>query len=290
MNRRALVIAVVLALVGTTMLLLYMQRFEREMSGGEQVELLMLVKAVERGAPLTEEMLSTRSVPIAYVEDRAVKAAEKAKVVGLRTSTALQAQQSLMWTDLAITTEDRDLSSLVQPGKRAVTVRASGTEDTKGNDLIRPGDYVDVVVTMQDQNELQGTAQAPLAPDVDQKRAVVLLQKVLVLAVGLDTRMTHASQAKEGQYNAQSRDKLLTLSLSLQQAQLLALAVDKGRLSVAVRSPRDPSVVDSLPDLKSSALFDTAAREQVQQTRPAAVAARDGAGREQPIKIEGVKR
>jgi hypothetical protein len=51
---------------------------------------------------ITDDMLSTHSVPIAYVEDRAIKAGERSKVLGIQAATALSAQQTLMWTDRAI--------------------------------------------------------------------------------------------------------------------------------------------------------------------------------------------
>jgi pilus assembly protein CpaB len=255
MNRRALAMAFVLACLGTALLVLYMRKFEREMSGGEPVELLMAVKQIERGKTITEDMLTTRSVPLAYVEDRAVKAAERSKVLGLQTSVALYPQQTLMWTDLAITTEDRDLSSLVQPGKRAVTVRATtGSEDTRGNQLIRPGDYVDVIATFHSENGEQS-----------EQASAVLLQRVLVLAVGSETQAAGSSDSKLRDSTSSQRDKLLTLSLNLPEAQLLALAIERGRLSVAVRPPGDPGVVDDIPDMKASALLDTKARADVQR-------------------------
>src|ERR1041384_5092320 len=129
MNRRALAVSLVMALLGTALLLLSLRKFDREMSGGEPIELVMAIKPIERGKVITDDMLTTRSVPLAYVEDRAIKAVERSKVVGLQTSVAIYPQQTLMWTDLAITTEDRDLSSLIQPGKRAITVRASTGAD-----------------------------------------------------------------------------------------------------------------------------------------------------------------
>lgn len=280
MNRRAFVIAFLLAGVGTLLLLLYMRRFELEMSGGEQVELITLVKPVPRGARLTEEMLSSRYVPVAYVEDRSVKASERSKVIGLRTTTPLHSQQSLFWTDLAITTEDRDLSSLVQPGKRAVTVRATGADDTRGNALIRPGDYVDVIVTMEDERpRVEGEVPGALG---ERKRAVVLAQKLLVLAVGLDTRMSAAPGTAEP---GQIRDKLLTLSLNLQQAQLLALAAEKGTISVALRAPDDQAVAENPPDLSSSALLDKRERDQVQHLRTTPVAKQDSG----PTRIQEVR-
>jgi pilus assembly protein CpaB len=252
MNKGALIGSLLMALVGTALLLLYMHRFEREMSGGESIELLAVLKPIERGRVVTEELLTTRSVPLAYVEDRAIKAAERSKVLGLQTSVALYPQQTLMWTDLAITTEDRDLSSLIQPGKRAVAVRAStGQDDTRGNQLIRPGDYVDVIATFREDDE-QG-----------EQSSAVLLQRVLVLAVGNETQPTADPKSRDD--TSFRRDKQLTLSLSLPEAQLLSLASERGRLSVAVRPPSDPSTVADLPDLKSSALLDTKVRAEVQR-------------------------
>lgn len=255
MNRRAFVVSLVMALLGTALLLLYLRKFEREMSGGEPVELLMVQKPIERGKIITEDMLTTRQVPLAYVEDRAIKAVERGKVLGLQTSVALYPQQTLMWTDLAITTEDRDLSSLIQPGKRAIAVRAStGQDDTRGNQLIRPGDYVDVIATLHgDQNQGESSS-------------AVLLQRVLVLAVGSETQSV--ADPKTRDEPSWKRDKQLTLSLSLPEAQLLSLASERGRLSVAVRPPSDPGTLDDLPDLKASALLDTKVRQDVQR-RPA---------------------
>jgi pilus assembly protein CpaB len=255
MNRRALVISFVMALLGTALLVVYLRKFESEMSGGEPVEVLMALRPIERGKVLTDDMLTTRSVPLAYVEDRAIKAAERVKVLGLQASVAIFPQQTLMWTDLAITTEDRDLSSLIQPGKRAVAVRAAtGSEDTRGNQLIRPGDYVDVIATFRADLENSDPSSA------------VLLQRVLVLAVGSETQNV-SNDAKTR--DASLQDKQLTLSLSLPEAQLLSLALERGRLSVAVRPPSDPGTVDDLPDLKASALRDTKVRADLQR-RPSA--------------------
>src|SRR5262249_40880984 len=100
MNRRALIIAFLVALTGAALLVLYTRRFERDASGGERIRLLVALKPIERGKPITEDSLTVREVPQAYVEDRAVKEVEKAKVLGLKVGTAVLAQQTLMWTDL----------------------------------------------------------------------------------------------------------------------------------------------------------------------------------------------
>lgn len=245
-NRRALVGSLIFAAFGTLLLLVYLRRFEQEMSGGERLAVVTVVRAVERGQTLTEDMLATREVPVAYIEDRAVKASERSKVLGLPVSVSLAPQQSLMWTDLAVTTQERDLSKLIAPGKRGVTVRASSASDTRGNSLIRPGDYVDVIVTTFDSAQ---------AKDLS---ASVLLQRVLVLAVGEETS-THLTNVGCQQAPSWLDEKLLTLSLSLSEAQLLSLALERGKLSVAVRNAQDPAVQGDIPDVTGAALLN---REQ----------------------------
>src|SRR3954470_15581228 len=271
MNRRAMFIAAALALAGITLLLVYMKRFEREMSGGDQVELLAAVKPIKRGTVITDEMLTARDVPIAYVESRAIKAAERSKVVGLQSANAIEPQETVMWTDLAITTENRDVSSLVQPGKRAVTVHGAGGDEAALNGLVRPGDYVDVVATMD-----EGTTAGPTAASSKERVAVVLLQRVLVLAVAGDTQIAAAGDSKAR--STGPADKSITLSLNVKEAQLLALAMEKGRVSVAVRNPDDPRIND-LPDMPASALADSKARAAAQATgqRPRSS--------DQPVKI-----
>jgi pilus assembly protein CpaB len=267
MNRRALVIALIAALLGATLLLLYLRRFEQEASGGERIKLLMAIKPIERGTVLTNEMLASREVPLAYVEDRAIKASEKAKVVGLRVGNAVQPQQTLLWTDLAIATDERrDLSSLVQPGNRALSVKAHG--DDKSYALIHPGDYVDVIATM------------PTAGGSGEGRsAMVLLQKVLVLAVGLETASEQLAEKTEGP--RANREMLLTLSVNLQEAQLLSLATEKGKLSVALRNPDDQRVVEGIVDMSSTTLTDTKARAEVQNIRKGPVRLKSVSGDKQ---------
>jgi pilus assembly protein CpaB len=245
MNKRALFIALVFAVLGIVLLVLYQQRFVAEASGGEKIKLLIAVKPIEHGKVITEEMLAIREVPMAYVEDRAVKEVEKAKILGLRVGDTVQAQQTLMWTDLVTANEDRrDLSSLVQPGSRAVSIQMA--KEGSSVALIRPGDYVDVFAVMsQDKSE--------------QKIAVVLLQRVLVLATGLDTS-PDAVDMRDKRANNSETASLLTLSLPVTEAQLLALAQEKGRLAVALRNPEDQRTAVSIPDLDSRILFDAPQR------------------------------
>jgi len=240
MDRRALLLAFVVALLGVVLLVLYTKRYEREMSGGDKVKLLIAIKPIERGKPITDDMLSTRDVPQAYVEDRAIKEVDKPKILGLAVGTTVQAQQTLMWTDLATANEERrDLSALIVPGSRAVSIKTR--RDDASSAMVRPGDYVDVIAVLPDSNTIGS----------DTKSAIVLLQRVLVLASGYETSPDNIDVAAKDR----KAEAILTLSLKLEQAQAIAVAMERGSVQVVLRNPNDNVREDQIPKFSSSELI-----------------------------------
>jgi pilus assembly protein CpaB len=211
MNRHQIGISAGLALLGTLLLGLHVRRVEDELSGGPRVPLLAVRTSLAAGTVLAAEMLTVREVPAAYVEQRALRASELEHAVGLRLTGALDAADTLLRTDLAVGTEDRSVSVIVPPGKRAHRVPVIGTGASQ---IVRPGDYVDVFA---------GTA--------------LLLQKVLVLAVGTNTE-------RDGV--AGSDAHLLTFSLSTEQSNLLKTHEFRG-ISTVVRNAEDDQVILDLP-------------------------------------------
>lgn len=257
MNKRALLISLIIGIIGAMLMMLYVRRFEQQASGGERVKLLVAVKPIERGSIITDDCVTAREVPLAYVENRAVKFSEKSKVIGLRMGTTLRPQQTLMWSDLAIAKDERrDLSDLIEQGSRAISISAQGKD--KSFSMIRPGDYVDLIATLPD------------PANAGKQKSVVLLQKLLVLAVGLETTV-ESIQADRG---PRANEMVLTLSVQLQDAQLISLAIQQGDLTVALRNPDDQRTADRIPDVTSSALVETKEREALQ------------AGRNKPVKLE----
>ena len=233
-----------------------LDRFAHEVSGGERVRVLRALAPIERGTPLRDDLLVEASVPSSYVEARAVRAPDLAKIRGVRTALTLDTQDTLLWSDLAAAQQSRDLSSLIQPGNRAVPISAA-LPDAEA--LIRPGDYVDVLANL---SATEGYAQ-PNPKLV----CVVLLQRVLVLAVGsvTDPQLLRAEAPSERA--ADSERARLTLSLKVEEAQLLALGQERGKLFVMLRQPDDTRIIEDPPELPISNLYDGAFRKQLQQRR-----------------------
>jgi len=249
MNRRLLLLGLLLAVAGMATFLSYVRRFELERSGGEPVPILVAKGGILRGKVVTEDMLSVRSVPVAYVEDRSVKAAERDKVLGLRVVNLVGAGQALMWSDFSDQAQSpSDLSAKVEPGFRAVYV--NGIREGQGSALIRPGDFVDVISTMPESSDARAA-----------KVALVILQKVMVLANGVHTSAEPLlPDPGDKRAHGVAQDHGLTLALSLQQAQSLAVAGNRGFLSIALRAEDDERTFASPPPVDRTALFDPKAR------------------------------
>jgi pilus assembly protein CpaB len=269
MNRRAQVFALFILAIGMVLTALYQQRFAAAASGGEKIRVLTVVKLIERDKVVTEEMLGTREIPQAYVEDRAIKDVERGKLLGLRTLHAMAANETLMWTDVDTLDQEKvDLSSLVAPGNRAVCVRTA-RQDTS-NVLIRPGDYVDIIgVLAQPGTAAQEALQARYGGGDGPVAAVVLLQRVLVLASGLDTSRDSVTMARPGSMT----NSLLTLSLTIPEAQLISLATEKGRITVALRNLEDQRTAERIPDLSSNSLLNSKEREDIKGRRAGSLGA-----------------
>ncbi len=111
------------------------------------------------------------------------------------------------------------LSSLLDPGKRAVTVRVDDVRGVAG--VIQPGDRVDVVL-------IRGETQSKSKDGYSD----VILQSVKVLAI---------DQITGERPEQPTIAKAVTLEVSAEDAQKILLATDIGRLSLILRQPAEAS-------------------------------------------------
>ncbi len=217
-NKIAFFTAVTATLVGAAAGHLYLAHVEDEAAGGAPMSVLIATHDLAPGDLLTEADLGQRSIPQAFVGARHIRAEAVKRVVGVRLNTRIDANEPILWSDVAaLGRSGRDLSSTVQEGKRAFPLRSAGTFDG----LLRPGDRVDVLFT-----------------DGETTSTRTLLQDILVLAVGgqMDAKV---STRAAGQ---------VVVSVDPQQSQRLATAEQYGRLLLVVRNAADIKVLDELPE------------------------------------------
>lgn len=258
MKSKAVLAAAGAAIVGLVMLFLYMERFEDEASGGAPVQVLIATQDIPLGTSLSAAMVAIHEIPSAYIEDRHVLASDNDRVMGVRVVSGVRAGESLLWTDLATTSDtSRDLSGLVRAGMRAITIEADATASFGG--LVRAGDRVDVLITLD--RRVTGRDSADGAVE---RVTVPLLQNLLVLAAG--TNM--GAPVRAGASSNSSNIAQVTLSATLEQAQLLAFATQRGRMTLIMRNPEDIAVLDGLGETTTADIIEEERRAAIVRSRP----------------------
>lgn len=127
------------------------------------------------------------------------------------------------------------LNAIISPGKRAITV-ATNTETAVAG-LLQPGNYVDIIVTIRPEN-----------PEDVGARWVskTILQGIRVLAVGSTISSVQPDPKDKTKGNTQRNLKpSITLEVTPDEAEQLALATSQGDVHVTLRTDTDFTQIDS---------------------------------------------
>jgi pilus assembly protein CpaB len=224
---------------------------------------LIASQDIPLGSSLATAMVAVHEIPEAYIEDRHVLATDHDRVMGVRVVSTVRAGESLLWTDLATSSDtSRDLSGLVRAGMRAITIEADATASFGG--LVRAGDRVDVLVTLDRRVTGRTTADGTV-----ERVTVPLLQNLLVLAAG--TNMGAPVRSTTAPSGA-SHIAQVTLSATVEQAQLLAFSAQRGRLTLIMRNPEDIAVLDGLAETTTADIVEEERRMEIVRRGPRSTA------------------
>lgn len=169
---------------------------------------------------ITNEMIKEVSVPKDYMQPNAIK--DKKKVVGSIARETVIAGEQITARRLVVAGKSSGFTGIIPKDKRAMTVAV--TEETGVAGFPKPGDYVDLVVTF-DQQEL--------GEPVSQ----IILQNLQVLATNheMEGGETVAATNSKPSGTPTSKTNTVTLAVSPQEATQLALSDEKGKVRLALR-------------------------------------------------------
>ncbi len=277
MNRTTMLAALAVVGLGALLYSLHLEHFERQVTGGQTLGVLVLMRDLRPGESITRDALGSRQVPTRYVEDRHVRVGQLPQVLGATTRREVGLGSWLTWDDLDADARDRaQLSEAIPEGMRAFTVLM---DSQYFGQMVAAGDRVDVLFTAEvpeDPNHRRRSFDRRKPPRV----TTVLLQNVRVMAVG--TRRVEISQEEEAsrdendpgeeaeRRNRRARDaKFITLGLSLTEAVYLQHAIKYAlTISLAVRNPEDGTILSEIPVTTDLDLIEAEIRERVQRERP----------------------
>lgn len=212
-----------------------------------KVQILVAAKDLGAGAILDDKQMEWREWPEQSVFKGAIVRAGDKKPTEMVSGTlkrGVAEGEPIMAVMVVAGATENFLSVMLTPGKRAVSVNVDASSMVAG--FARPGDYVDVIVVYQvntddiDDPQMQSSAKDM----IDENAAETIIQNVKVLAVDQTTSRSKDDLAKVG--------RTITLELSPEQAEQIAVADEFGDLKLSlrrigdddVRSPKSAIVTD----------------------------------------------
>lgn len=252
-NRALIFLGLFLGLVSAALVVVYLSKANEEsggsVSGGATTPVVVASQDIPAGTRITEDMISVKPVskdallPEAY---RDVK-----DVVDQITRVPLVAGEQVIPVKVAATgvlikdTENPPLAYVVPEGMRAVSVQVSSIIGASG--LIRPGDYVDVILTVKIESGATGDSSSARLRD---QIATTVLQNAQVLSIDQSVAVPGGDEGspstEEGSEDANPEASTVTLAVSPVHGEVLTVAEAcgenfDGRLALALRAFGDSS-------------------------------------------------
>jgi len=211
------VIMLLLSLVAGIAAVVLAARWLGEQASGTSTQVVVAARDIDLGQPINASMLTAAPWPAGAVPQGAFKDAKELE--GRVPKSGLMRGEPVLEAKLAPIGTKGGLSALIGGGRRAITVRVNEVIGVAGFAL--PGNYVDVMVHTQDEN--------------DKPVSKIVLERILVLAVAQEASR---DETKPRVVNA------VTLEVTPEQAERLDLARSVGNLSLALRNQldKDPTV------------------------------------------------
>ena len=204
-----------------------MQRVADRAAASQVAPVVVAARPVPVGTELTADDVKVIDWPTATLVEGAVQATDQA--VGRAAVVALATNEPVTDVKLGARGSGAGLSPAIPPGMRAISIRVNEVVGVGG--FIVPGSRVDVLVTMDNGNDDAASF------------AHVVVSNAQVLTAG--SRAAQEKAEKEGQpFEA----NVVTLLVSPEDAEKVALAQNKGQVTLTMRNPLDsaPSPTDSL--------------------------------------------
>jgi pilus assembly protein CpaB len=181
---------------------------------------VIATKDLPEGVALDRLELTTRNWPIATVPVGAFSSIDSA--VGRVTRIAVFNGEAIVPGRLAPVGAGAGLEQKIAPGTRAMAVRINDVAGISG--LLQPNSRVDVLVTLAEDANNRETQMAKL-----------FMENMRVLSVG-----TEVQRDADGKPNNATT---VTLGVTPQQAEQLAVAMNKGSIQLVLRGYGDPDTV-----------------------------------------------
>jgi pilus assembly protein CpaB len=247
--KKNIIFVVVLAFLSAVFATLYLYDIgQQNKSMSETVTVIVANQQIEQGKLITSSMVKETAVPKQYVQPKFISDTKNLYVDGNPVYMAivtLEEGEQITSSKISSLTSGFGLANTIPTDKKAITLLFNNQEV---NGIISSGSKVDLISIVEYENKNQRYEEA----------SCVVAQNLLVLAVGNDV-IGSAKNTKEDV--AVTVSVPVTLAVSLEEAQKIILAEEKGILKIVLRPTSDDTIQKSkiikINDIYESAVANT---------------------------------
>jgi pilus assembly protein CpaB len=213
------------------------------------ISVVVASQDIAAGTVITDSMLQLRAIPKELVVAGGMQ--DVKDVAGVTARYPIAKGEQVSSARLVEAAKAKTLSVQIPVGLRGFTIPVDVTKSPAG--VVAPGDFVDVIVSgdLERLGSAPGAAPATLgaagANGDKPKAAVTLLQNVQVLTVQrtyADNGVVYDSATRGDAPGEKDDVTYLTLAVTPEQAQLLWLASQEGKVTVSLRAFGDDKIAD----------------------------------------------
>ncbi|MHB8171479.1 MAG: Flp pilus assembly protein CpaB [Thermincolia bacterium] len=233
-SKKLIIIALVLGITTALSINIYLNKLKAAINNIKTTSVVVAAKDIAPKTEITSTMVEEKEVPVDLAHQKGYR--ETKDVVGkITTGEIIQGEQVLVNRLVAPKDTNKGLSYTIAKGKRAISVAVDNISGLSG--LLKPGDRVDVLVTMSLENPGQKVTFTRM-----------FLENIAVLAVG--TEMSEQPEPEKGAKNQNPEElKTVTLEVYAKDTQPLTMANEQGRIRLTLRSPVDDGKSNLTPYL-----------------------------------------
>ncbi len=221
-NKKALIVAILLALASTVFLMQYVRSLDRPVEEKPRITIFTAVRSFKPG----EEILAT-DILEKKVDPESVSLigiTNKEQIIGKIVKLPILAGE-VFTTERIATPEEMQLSWQIPEGKRAINLFVN--ESILFSDLLQVGDRVDIVATFEGDETIK--------PFVS-----TIMQNIEVLAIGIEKIKDYPQKA-----DVSSLAKTITLAVTPKEAEKIFYVTMYGQFSLNLRKQGDDKVLSS---------------------------------------------
>lgn len=226
-NKKAILAAVALACFTTFLVYIYIKNSTVNNAPQGSTYAYIAEKTISPKTKITESDI--KSVKLSKEDLNPSAVLNKADIIGKRAKDRIIKGEQILY-DRLVEENGLSLASRIPKGKRAVSINVD--EQSAVSNLAEPGDYVDIVASL-DRDQTSDKTGSILYPKITE----IIIQNIEILSIGqeMDPNIDGKREIP----------KTITLAVSPQDAEKLVYASDNGLIRLILRSNEDDSNADT---------------------------------------------